>query len=126
MTLAALEFGFCLAARPGSMQLSVTLVWVGVAIIGILLATAVLYYLKKMALSREGRTRPELPAEDVEKLRSGGLLSEAEYKRARRAALGLSSKPDPASGPADADDPGGQDEAGPAESGPVESDDCQS
>ncbi|KPK81454.1 MAG: hypothetical protein AMJ81_10585, partial [Phycisphaerae bacterium SM23_33] len=97
-TLAALDFGFCLAARPGTTQLPVAVFWVGAAIVGIVLATAVLYYIRRMAVSKEGRTRPGISVEAVEELHSQGLLSDEEYKRARRAALGLPSKSEVAGG----------------------------
>lgn len=67
--------------------------WLGVVIFGILAAAAILYWIKRAALGRDPRPQEGLSAEEVRQLHQRGLLSDEEFRRARRAALGLPGEP---------------------------------
>ena len=67
-------------------------VWLGLAVLAL---GAVLYVIRWIMMGGRGQSGPGLTIDEVEALRSRGLLTDEEYRRARRSALGL---PDAASG----------------------------
>ena len=87
--------------------------WLGVVGLCVILGGAGLYYLRRVALSKDPRPREAASLEELDKLHQDGLISNDEYRRARRAALGLGNRPDSPAGVVDADQPPST--AGPAE-----------
>jgi len=108
--------GGVLAAGRGHLdQLSSeALIWSAAAIAAVILLGVVVLVVRRRALNAEARSPSSEAIDEVERLHQDGLLTDEEYRRARRAVLGLA----PAQAEhADSEDPTGVEDADPDASG---------
>ncbi|MHC4717990.1 MAG: hypothetical protein ACYS5V_13530 [Planctomycetota bacterium] len=76
------------AQRSGA-SIRELLMWACVAMAAVLLLGLVVVLIRRAALSPDSRPPAQMAVEQVEQLHRDGALSDEEYRRARRLALGL-------------------------------------
>ena len=72
--------------QPGLAKIGL---WFAVLVAAVLILGVVVYILRWMALSKSDKHRTGFTIEQIDRLHNEGVLTEEEYRLARRSALGL-------------------------------------
>ena len=76
-------------AGPGREGLTDTVLWSVILLAAVFTFVAVIYILRRTLLNKSDRSNTGFAIDQIDRLRDEGTLTDEEYRRARRVALGL-------------------------------------